>query len=474
MKKIFTLVSGLLLMSASAVQAQEPAFPESFKVSVNDNSGIEVSQGMDVGVYTIKVTGETQKAGLTLTVEVPEGWSGFFNMTDVNTDPGIAPFATRANEAEWVPVSELEQYGLVEGNTMTFPADGLDHVGQFYLYQGDLADMANQIVVEFTVENPSYQSVIDQINDLTNEFQDACEQLTNEYPDADLSEWKEIIGGQLEEYKTYAQQCLYACMEDDEEFFFPFDAEYFESMIAEMEFRVALPYKNQQAYEETLAQIEAYRTEFYTEYNKMEEQYAGNEEALDDLQWYVNKFEQTYELAKIHAMQNLEYANEWGEEYFQPYDLGELAYQVEDVKNIPLYMAYDKVLEQFGELRTELQNALTEIHSETPDFDTTAWETAIDKEIEQAEQDASNAYFAALYEGAPFTYEVDVRKFSNMIETMIAASKGTTGINGIEAEVAAGKAQIFTLDGKQHKAPVKGEVNVIVRENSTSKVYINK
>lgn len=374
MKKIFTLVSGLLLMSASAVQAQEPAFPESFKVSVNDNSGIEVSQGMDVGVYTIKVTGETQKAGLTLTVEVPEGWSGFFNMTDVNTDPGIAPLATRANEAEWVPVSELEQSGFVEGNTMRFPADGLDHVGQFYLYQGDLADMANQIVVEFTVENPSYQSVIDQINDLTNEFQDACEQLTNEYPDADLSEWKEIIGGQLEEYKTYAQQYLYACMEDDEEFFFPFDAEYFESMIAEMELR----------------------------------------------------------------------------------------------------MAYDKVLEQFGELRTELQNALTEIHSETPDFDTTAWETAIDKEIEQAEQDASNAYFAALYEGAPFTYEVDVRKFSNMIETMIAASKGTTGINGIEAEVAAGKAQIFTLDGKQHNAPIKGEVNVIVRENSTSKVYINK
>lgn len=140
------------------------------------------------------------------------------------------------------------------------------------------------------------------------------------------------------------------------------------------------------------------------------------------------------------------------------------------------YGQYDMSLAEINACQAQFEEALAQVSADAknPDFNPSQWETAINNEISQARTDLLDAFNAALANGIDVNYTFDSRKISNMIDAMIAASQDTSGVQSVATEVAAGKAQIFTLDGKQHKAPVKGEVNVIVRENSTSKVYINK
>ncbi len=138
----------MMLMAAESAE-----YPESYDVTLSNNEGVEVSQGVEQDVYTISVTGKSKETELTLTLEVPEGWDGFIGMNDIDGGAEIEPLSTRgAEDAYWLSVEEAMAYGFKEGNTMTFPVDGQYHSGQFYLCKDGMADMGNPIMIEFEVE----------------------------------------------------------------------------------------------------------------------------------------------------------------------------------------------------------------------------------------------------------------------------------------------------------------------------------
>lgn len=454
----------------------EPAvveFPENFDVSINSNpEGIEVSQGIEQGVYSINVKGETNNAGVAVTLNVPEGWDGYLYVSDFDTDPGISELSTRANESEWVSIYYLkEDYGFKEGQTVTLPSDGFDHKAQFYLYKGDYADMANMIEVDFCVENPAYQSVIDKINNLTKEFQDAREQILEVNPDFEFGEWSEIIGGSIDEAKNGAMQALMMAYYDDEEYNFTFSGEDIEGMIIEMKKEAFKDY-NKAEYEKVVAEIGVAEAKYEAAIEEVNNDYPNFPENV------YNEWKEiiggSIQEAKAGAEQAYNVASEYGELFFFPYSSEEIDGMIEGMKLYASnYAAYDQVIAEIEKLQASYAETLAQIKKDSPDFDTTKWEELINEEINLQLNDVKAALDTANADFATFTYDFDGEKIEVLIAGMLAASK-KSGIESIEAEVAAGKAQIFTLDGKQHNAPVKGEVNVIVRENSTSKVFINK
>lgn len=140
------------LMALVSTKTEPVEYPDSYEVTLSNNEGVEVSQGEEMEVYTISVTGKSKDTELTITLDVPEGWDGFISMNDIDGGAEIEPLSTRAEEAYWVPVEEALELGFKEGNTMTFPVDGLAHSGQFYLCKDGMADMGNQVMIEFEVE----------------------------------------------------------------------------------------------------------------------------------------------------------------------------------------------------------------------------------------------------------------------------------------------------------------------------------
>ncbi|MDE6548146.1 MAG: hypothetical protein K2L22_04030, partial [Muribaculaceae bacterium] len=135
-----------------------PTIPEKYDITLNGQTSIdlvETTQGYEQGVYTIKVSGMCLEKQLTVTLGVPEGWDGFVCMNEDDFYSDIEPLSTRAEETEWYPVEYMLLEGLKESNSMTFPVDGEDHNGQFYLVKDGLADVANHINIEFNVTDPT-------------------------------------------------------------------------------------------------------------------------------------------------------------------------------------------------------------------------------------------------------------------------------------------------------------------------------
>ncbi|MDE6290605.1 MAG: Ig-like domain-containing protein [Muribaculaceae bacterium] len=145
--------------SEASGEVSAPEFPESFEVSVSFD-GAEVTQGEEYYVYTVKVTGEASEDTYTVTVEVPEGWDGFIGMTDSDFPSEPEPLK-KVQSPEWVPLDYMLENGFKKGNTLTFPADGEEHMGMLYLYKGDMAEVANvvQIETEVTKEGNSVESI---------------------------------------------------------------------------------------------------------------------------------------------------------------------------------------------------------------------------------------------------------------------------------------------------------------------------
>lgn len=131
-----------------------PEFPTSFDVTISSTAGVEMTTDDSQGVFIINVTGKSVEEEITVTVAVPEGFDGFVGIRDLDMTPeiGVGPLTTRAEEAEWWPISMLLEEGFKEGNTMTFPVDGELHSGQFYICKNGMVDVNNQINVEFEVE----------------------------------------------------------------------------------------------------------------------------------------------------------------------------------------------------------------------------------------------------------------------------------------------------------------------------------
>ncbi len=135
----------MMIMAASPA----PEFPESFEVSLSNDEGVEATQYVEQEVYTISVSGKSAQKEITLTIGVPEGWDGFVCMSESSE---IEPLSTRAQETEWWPIESMLEIGATENNSITFPVDGEVHFAQFLLVKDGLADVANQINVEFEVE----------------------------------------------------------------------------------------------------------------------------------------------------------------------------------------------------------------------------------------------------------------------------------------------------------------------------------
>lgn len=140
----------MMLMEADPA----PEFPTSLDVTLSSNEGVELTVDDTQGIFIINVAGKSSEEEITITVAVPEGYDGFVSIRDIDMDLGIGndPLLTRAEEPDWWPMSMLLEEGCKEGNTMTFPVDGEYHSGQFFLCKNGLADMNNQINVEFEVE----------------------------------------------------------------------------------------------------------------------------------------------------------------------------------------------------------------------------------------------------------------------------------------------------------------------------------
>lgn len=143
-----------LTFTGSAITEPDPEFPEELDVTVNAK-GIEVTQEVDMDVYTVTVTGTTKVDNFTLTFKVPEGWDGFIGITDADMNPDIEPLGKvkKAAPVEWAPMEEMEAWGFKKTNELTFPVDGKEHQGSLYLYKGDQVDEANQILIVVNVES---------------------------------------------------------------------------------------------------------------------------------------------------------------------------------------------------------------------------------------------------------------------------------------------------------------------------------
>ena len=132
-----------------------PEFPASFDVTLSSNAGVELTTDDTQGVFIINVAGKSAEKEITVTIALPEGFDGIMHISDLDMmDPGIevGPLSTRADEPEWCPVSWALEEGLKEGNSMTFPVDGNNHAGQFFLCKNGFVDINNQVNVEFEVE----------------------------------------------------------------------------------------------------------------------------------------------------------------------------------------------------------------------------------------------------------------------------------------------------------------------------------
>lgn len=133
----------------------EPVFPESIDVTLSVE-GLDVTQEVEQGVYTISISGEASVETVTVTLAVPDGWDGFIGVTDCDYDPGvIEPLSTKRrvdDEYEWIPIDEMLDGGMKIGNVFDFPVDGEDHGGMLYLYKNDMVDGSTLMEIQFCVD----------------------------------------------------------------------------------------------------------------------------------------------------------------------------------------------------------------------------------------------------------------------------------------------------------------------------------
>lgn len=122
---------------------------ELYKVSTSCPD-LDVTQGEFDGVCTVTVTGECPEDEYTVTIETPEGWDGFIGYTDCDYNPEIEPLK-RIQDPEWVPVEDMLKEGLKITNSLIFPADGEEHYGKLIPFKGEVADVANAIMIEVYV-----------------------------------------------------------------------------------------------------------------------------------------------------------------------------------------------------------------------------------------------------------------------------------------------------------------------------------
>ncbi|MDE7350446.1 MAG: hypothetical protein K2N25_05215, partial [Muribaculaceae bacterium] len=188
----------------------EPAFPENFVVTTY-NDGLEVTQGVEWGVYTINVSGEVSSETFPIVIDVPEGWDGFlaydWTKGDVTiTENNQGGKSTRADEIAWVPVEELLADGYVKGNRFTFKPTYIPEMGnrqtvELHLYKGDMA-MEDWINIDICVtkgegEDPAVPVFPDEFDITTNNGVKATQTTLSELPEGTLDEMEMELAGMM-------------------------------------------------------------------------------------------------------------------------------------------------------------------------------------------------------------------------------------------------------------------------------------
>ncbi|MDE6650229.1 MAG: hypothetical protein K2K45_09905 [Muribaculaceae bacterium] len=233
------------------VPSDYPDFPETYDVTLSCE-GPEVTQGPDMiewtSVYVINVDGECTENELTVTVAVPEGWDGFYGKIDEDSEEDEAMTGTRGNSewSYWFTPEELEEFGITGlelGNKLTFNVDGESHTAQLYLTKGGKiayypiilnVNVKKYVDPELLEANQAaYNAVIDKIEAVEANYEDAVNQIKEVNPDFDFSMYEEIPQ-QLESYKGWAAQALAAANDYGEEYQFAFDGEEFDNFITMM------------------------------------------------------------------------------------------------------------------------------------------------------------------------------------------------------------------------------------------------
>ena len=127
-----------------------PPFPESFVAEV-DVEGIDIEQEDDDYEYYIFLAGETAADTVTLTLDVPQGWDGFYcagSTGEIDDEDAPTPFirkqaraAADDEEDPSIDIRELLAYfpDLKKGNSVTLKVGDDSAYGIFFLYKGDLA-----------------------------------------------------------------------------------------------------------------------------------------------------------------------------------------------------------------------------------------------------------------------------------------------------------------------------------------------
>lgn len=154
----------LLTVTASKKAAPaEPVIPESI-YGTCDVQDAEIksttAETDEAGVPSLYVTATTDQEAATVTLTVPEGWTGYLVYDAYNVsggDSGIEPLADNGEESPWVPVSAMLEKGLTQTNAITVAADGEQHEYPVYLVDGDRVNMAAMFYVSVTLtqDNPN-------------------------------------------------------------------------------------------------------------------------------------------------------------------------------------------------------------------------------------------------------------------------------------------------------------------------------
>lgn len=182
----------------------EPVLPESFVVTTF-NEGLSVWQGMEYGSYTIKVEGEVTANTFPVVIDVPEGWDGFISYVwsydeVIITESNEQPKRTRAEEIEWIPLSDFGPE-FVKGNKFVFQPTFVPGTGQYqtvemYLYKGDMA-VAEYYCLEIYVSKgeAAAPTFPEKFNITTNNGVTATQTTVSELPEGTLDEMEEELAG---------------------------------------------------------------------------------------------------------------------------------------------------------------------------------------------------------------------------------------------------------------------------------------
>lgn len=122
--------------AAMAIAQEEPAYPSSLDITLNGEkelTGVVISQTMGKESLEIKITGESDASVIKMDFATPEGWDKALIGSVIGGE--VTPFKTRSSH--WLPASLATQQGYKEGNSFSFPANGLESFGTIYLVKGD-------------------------------------------------------------------------------------------------------------------------------------------------------------------------------------------------------------------------------------------------------------------------------------------------------------------------------------------------